>query len=72
MLMGPTFSLLSTLNMSTCIIPWELVNATMKLVNLGLQVFELFLIFNLKSPPRICEAKNLAVQLIIDCGFLSF
>jgi hypothetical protein len=45
MLMGPTFSLLSTLNMSTYIIPWELVNATMKLVNLGLQVFELFLIF---------------------------
>jgi len=43
MLMGPTFSLLSTLNMSTYIIPWELVNATMKLVNLGLQ--ELFLIF---------------------------
>lgn len=31
-----------------------------------------YFIIILKSPPRLCEAKNLAVQLFIDCGCCLF
>ena len=72
MLMGPTLSLLSTLNMSTCIIPWELVNATMKLVNLGLQVLSYFLFLFKSLPQEFVKLKIWQCSLlliVVSCLF---
>jgi hypothetical protein len=60
---GTYFSLLSTLNLSTYYSKGYLVNAYMKTREFGFASVELFSLFYLKSPPRLCEAINLAVQV---------
>jgi len=70
---GTYFSLLSTLNLSTYYSKGvgQCLYENCELVLQVLSHFYYFIII-LKSPPRLCEAKNLAVQLFIDCGCCLF
>jgi hypothetical protein len=70
---GTYFSLLSTLNLSTYYSKGvgQCLYENCELVLQVLSHFYYFIII-LKSPPRLSEAKNLAVQLFIDCGCCLF